>query len=112
MFLLQSSGLILVFPAGGKRARFQLILIRCKRHHVAAINPLKSCLGKGRLLMGNDRIKNEENYEGRERKEQQSPGRNPQDEQKARPKEELESDPQRGYEKDPKHRERGAGSVL
>jgi len=64
--------------------------------------------------MGNDRIKNEENYEGRERarKEQQSPGRNPQDEQTAKRKEEPESNPQRSYEKDPKHRERGAGSVM
>ena len=62
--------------------------------------------------MGNDRITNEENYEGRERKEQQSPSRNPQDEQMARQKEEPESDPKRSYEKDPKHRERGAGSIL
>jgi len=64
--------------------------------------------------MGNDRIKNEENYEGRERarKEQQSPGRNPPDEQTAKRKEEPESNPQRSYEKDPKHRERDAGSVM
>ena len=67
--------------------------------------------------MGNDRIPNEENYEGRERQEQQSPGRNPQDEQTAKRKEESEFDPQRSYEKDPKekdlkHRERGAGSVM
>ncbi len=68
--------------------------------------------------MGNDRIKNEENYEGRERKEQQSPGRNPQDEQTAKRKEQFEqvdqgdSDPQRSYEKDSKHKERGAGSVM
>jgi len=67
--------------------------------------------------MGNDRIKNEENYEGRERQKQQSPGRNPQDEQTAKRKEQPESDPQRSYEKDLtekdlKHRERGAGSIM
>jgi hypothetical protein len=65
--------------------------------------------------MGNDRIKNEENYEGRERpakQEQQSPGRNPPDEQTAGQMEDPGSDPKGKYEKEPKHRERGAGSVL
>ena len=61
--------------------------------------------------MGNDRIKNEENYEGR-KQEQQSPGRNPPEEQTAGRKEKPESDPQRKFEKDSEHRERGAGSVM
>ena len=45
--------------------------------------------------MANDKIKNEENFEGRERQEQQSPGRNPQDEQTAKRKEEPGSIPAR-----------------
>jgi len=62
--------------------------------------------------MGNDRMKNEENFEGREKQGQQSPARNPQDEQTAGRKEEPGSDPKGKYEKEPEHRERGAGSVL
>jgi hypothetical protein len=61
--------------------------------------------------MANDKIK-KENFEGRERQEQQSPGRNPQDEQTAKRKEEPGSDPKGKYEKEPEHRELGAGSVL
>ena len=65
--------------------------------------------------MGTDRMKHEENFEGRGKQGQQTPGRNPQDEQTAKRKEEPGSDPQRKYdkyEKDSEHRERGAGSVL
>jgi hypothetical protein len=62
--------------------------------------------------MGNDRIKNQENYEGRGKQEQQSPGRNPQEDQTAGRKEQPGSDPKGKYEKEPEHRERGAGSVL
>ena len=61
--------------------------------------------------MGNDRINNEENYEGR-KQEQKSPGRNPQDEQTAQRKEGPKSDSERKFEKDSEHRERGAGSEM
>ena len=57
--------------------------------------------------MSTEKIKNKENMEGREIQGQQSPSRNPKDEQSAGRFGESESDRQRKSEKEEEHHEPG-----